>query len=470
MTEGADTPLWALAATQIAALVRSRQLSAREVAEAALDRLEAVNPELNAVVECRPEETLSAADALDARIAGGEDPGPMAGVPVTIKVIVDQRGYATTNGVTLQRDLIAERDNPVVANLLQAGAISLGRTNTPAFSYRWFTSNQLYGRTRNPRRPDLTPGGSSGGAGAAVASGIGAVAHGTDIAGSIRYPAFACGVHGLRPSFGRVAAHNDSAPERDIGGQVMATSGPLARSVGDLRLAFEAMAKADPRDIWSVPAPLIGPAFARRAALSLRPDGIETDPALEQVLRDAADKLRAAGWIIEEVDALPPIAEAMPIQVTLWLGHDFDGKLAAARREGDPGALRVLESHEAFARGLAPDAIPQAMIARARVARAWNLFLQDYPLVLLPPGAELPFPDDLDLGSAQDFQRVWRAQSSMVGLAIPGLPALALACGATPEGVPLGIQLVAGRFREDVLFEAAAQIEARSEPVAIALT
>ncbi|OWX99656.1 amidase [Thioclava sp. F1Mire-8] len=469
MNDTAEPALWSLGATQIAALVRSRQVSAREVAQAGLSRLEAVNPAINAVVECRPEETLAAAEAVDARIARGEDPGSLAGVPVTIKVIVDQRGYATTNGLTSQKDLISKTDNPVVANLLGAGAVSLGRSNTPAFSYRWFTNNLLHGHTYNPRRKDLTPGGSSGGASAAVAAGIGAIAHGTDIAGSVRYPAYACGVHGLRPSFGRIAAHNSTGAERDIGGQLMATSGPLARSVGDLRLAFTAMAKPDPRDIWSVPAPLHGPAVDRRAALCLRPDGAQTDPALQQSLLQSAEKLRAAGWIVEELDALPPIAEAARVQITLWLGHDYPGKLAAAQAEGDPGALRVLEGQAEFIRSLAPDAIPRALIRRAEIAREWALFLERYPLVLLPPSSELPFADNLDLGSDADYRRVWEAQNAMVGLPITGLPALSLATGATPEGAPLGIQMMAGRFREDVLFDAAAEIEARSAPVEIAM-
>jgi amidase len=467
MTDLADTPLWALGATQIAALVRARKISARDVAQAGLDRLEAINPMINAVVECRPDETLAAADAIDARIARGEDPGPLAGVPVTIKVIVDQRGYATTNGLRSQKNLIATVNSPVVENLLGAGAVSLGRTNTPAFSYRWFTNNQLHGHTYNPRRKDLTPGGSSGGAGAAVAAGIGAIGHGTDIAGSVRYPAYACGVHGLRPSFGRIAAHNDSGAERDIGGQIMATSGPLARSVADLWLGFTAMAKPDPRDIWSVPAPLIGPPVDRRAALCLRPDGMDTDPALEGVLLEAAEKLRGAGWVVDEVETLPPIAEAAQLQITLWLGHDYSGKYAAAQAEGDPGALRALEGQGDFVRSLASDAIPLALIRRAEITRAWNVFLQQYPIVLLPPSAELPFPDDLDLGTDEDYRRVWRAQMSMVGLPVTGLPALALASGETPDGAPLGIQMVASRFREDVLFDAAREIEARSAPVTI---
>lgn len=164
-----------------------------------MTRLEAVNPAINAVIDYRPETVLKDAEAVDAAIAAGYTPGPLAGVPITIKVNVDQKGYATTNGLTLQKDLIAETNNPVVQSFIDAGAVSLGRTNTPAFSYRWFTNNLLHGHTYNPRRKDLTPGGSSRGAGAAVAAGIGAIGHGTDIAGSVRYPAYACGIHGLRP-------------------------------------------------------------------------------------------------------------------------------------------------------------------------------------------------------------------------------------------------------------------------------
>ena len=189
--------IWRLSAVELAARIRNRDVSATEAAQSALARLSAANPAVNAVVDHRPEDVLAQAAAVDAALARGEDPGILAGVPVTVKVNVDQAGYATTNGVTLQKDLIAAVNSPVVDNLRRAGAVILGRTNTPAFSLRWFTSNIVHGETRNPRNPALTPGGSSGGAASAVAAGIGHLAHGTDIAGSIRYPAYACGVHGL---------------------------------------------------------------------------------------------------------------------------------------------------------------------------------------------------------------------------------------------------------------------------------
>lgn len=237
--------IWRLSATDLASKIRSRKISAKEAASAALARLDAVNPAINAVVDHRPEETLAQAEAIDTAIAKGEDTGVLAGVPITVKVNVDQAGFATTNGVRLQRDLVAQFNNPVVDNLRKAGAVIVGRTNAPAFSYRWFTTNLLHGDTKNPRDPAITPGGSSGGAAAAVTAGIGHIAHGTDIAGSIRYPAYACGVHGLRPTVGRIPAFNASLPERSIGGQITAVSGPLARTVGDLRLALAAMSQRD---------------------------------------------------------------------------------------------------------------------------------------------------------------------------------------------------------------------------------
>src|ERR1700744_4091296 len=206
--------IWRLPAQELAGLVRSKKVSAKEAATAALARLDAVNPAINAVIDHRPEDVLAQAAFVDAAIARNEAVGPLAGVTVTIKVNVDQEGYANTNGLKMQRDLIARSNTPLIENLRKAGAVILGRTNSPAFAYRWFTSNLLHGHTKNPRDPSITPGGSSGGAGSSVAAGIGHIAHGTDIAGSIRYPAYACGVHGLRPTVGRIPAFHPSGPER----------------------------------------------------------------------------------------------------------------------------------------------------------------------------------------------------------------------------------------------------------------
>ena len=460
----ADQALWQLSAAQTAALVRARQRSATEVARAALERVAAVNPRLNALVECRPDEVLARAAAIDAALARGDDPGPLAGVPVTIKVNVDQAGYATTNGLKSQKDLIASEDAPMVRGLMQAGAVPLGRSNVPAFCYRWFTSNQLHGRTLNPRNAALTPGGSSGGAAAAVAAGMGAIGHGSDIAGSIRYPAYACGVHGLRPSLGRIANFNASAPrDRTIGGQITAVSGPIARTVHDLRLGLHAMALADARDPWQVPAPLIGPALARRAAVCLRPDGMDTAPEICTALLDAAARLRDAGWVVDEVDALPALAEGVPLQIALWMGDGYAQQAAAAAAEGDPGAIAALAGQAELARRIGVAELSDALVRRLTLARAWQRFLAEhYSAVLLPTSAELPFEDDLDLKDPASYQRVWRAQMPQIALPLTGLPALALATGFVQGNIPVGIQIVAGKLREDVCLEVGEAIEARS--------
>jgi amidase len=458
------TDLWRLSAAELAARIQSKEISAREAARAALDRLDAANPVINAVVEHRPEDVLAQADAVDAAISRGESPGMLAGVPVTVKVNVDQAGYATTNGVSLQRDLIAQTDNPVVSNLRRAGAVILGRTNTPAFSYRWFTSNMLHGVTRNPRDPSLTPGGSSGGAAAAVASGIGHLAHGTDIAGSIRYPAYACGVHGLRPTLGRIPAYNASLPERAIGAQLTAVSGPIGRSIRDLRLGLAAMAAPDPRDPWWVPAPLTGPEVPRVAAMCIRPDGLDTSPEVAGALQDAARRLREGGWRVEEIDGTPPLKEAAELQINMWLSDGYDAMEASALKEGDRGAITALAGQKARAKAVDMAAFSATLARRATLLRMWQLFLEEYAVVLLPVSAELPFPNDLDLQGEDSYARVWAAQMTQVGLPFVGLPALTVSTGMVGTA-PVGVQIVAGRYREDLCLLAGEVIEQSGAPV-----
>lgn len=460
-----DTEPWRLSAAEVAQSVRQKRLSAVEVAQSALARLQAANPAVNAVVECRPDEVLAAARRVDEAVARGEDPGPLAGVVVATKVNVDHAGYATTNGLKSQKDLVAKTSSPVVDSLLAAGAVAVGRTNTPAFSYRWFTGNLLHGVTRNPHDAALTPGGSSGGSAAAVAAGICHLAHGTDIAGSIRYPAYACGVHGLRPSLGRVAAYNATATvDRPIGGQIMAVSGPIARSIDDLRLGLQAMSRPDARDPWWVPAPLQGPALARKVAMCLRPGGLDTAPQVCAAIEDAAARLRDAGWSVEEVGDLPPLQEAIAIQVALWMGDGYDALVEAAKREGDPGAITALAGQADIAGGLGLPELSSALSRRLGIARAWQLFLERYPLVLLPISGELPFANDLDLQGPQAYQRVWRAQLPMIALPLTGLPSLCVSTGKAGR-TPVGVQLVAPRFREDWCLLAGADIEARGTRV-----
>src|SRR4051812_14260387 len=416
--------LWRLSAAEMAALIRSKQVSAKQAATAALARLDAVNPAINAVVDHRPEDVLTQAAGIDAAIARNEDAGPLAGVPVTVKVNIDQQGYATTNGLKLQRDVIAKTSSPVIDNLRKAGAVILGRTNCPAFSYRWFTTNLIHGDTKNPRDPGITPGGSSGGAGSAVAAGIGYIAHGTDIAGSIRYPAYACGVHGLRPTMGRVAAFNAALPERPIGPQISAVSGPLARTVGDLRIALAAMAQPDARDPWWVPAPLEGPARAKRAALCLRPDGLEIAPEIAVALTDAAKRLQRAGWAVEEIQNTPPLREAAELQTKLWLGDGYEAQLQAAEREGDPGALACLRGNRDKVHPFDAAAFSKALTCRATLTREWQLLFEDYALLLMPVFGGVPFPDGLDRRDDPAVAPGWGPQMAPGGISVLGAPGL----------------------------------------------
>lgn len=459
--------LWQMSASEVARLVRTRKVSAREVAEAALQRLDAVNPRINAIVDCRPDQVREQADLVDTMLAQGNDPGPLAGVPVTVKINLDQAGFATTDGSRLQENLVAKFNSPVVDNLVRTGAVLLGRSNAPTFALRWFTSNLLYGGTNtyNPRDPSLTPGGSTGGGAAAVTAGIGHIALGTDIGGSVRYPAYACGVHGLRPSLGRVPFYNATSPETTIGAQLMHVAGPLARTVEDLRISLSAMSVADPRDPWSVPAPLEGQNMPLHAALCLRPAGRQVAREVEAAVLDAGRRLADAGWTVEEVDDTPPLNEPAEVQEWLWLADGFAQLADAVARDGDPGAMAVMAFAKPRTKTYPTDAVARGLVQRAAARRQWQLFLNKYAVLLIPVSAELPFPDELDLQGTAAFQRVWDSQFLLRATPVLGLPILTVSTGLVDQ-TPVGVQIVANRFREDLCLRAGEAIEAQGTPPA----
>ncbi len=452
--------LWALSAADQARLIRTRAASAREVVSSVIARHEATHAAINAVVELREEEALAAADAADAAVRHGEALGPLHGVPVTIKVNIDQAGYATTNGVAAFKDLIATGDSPVVANLRRAGAIPMGRTNTPAFSYRFFTDNALHGRTLNPRNPRLTPGGSSGGASAAVAVGVGAIAHGNDLGGSIRYPAYAVGVVGLRPSFGRVPAFNGTAvEERPITLQMLSVQGPLARTVGDLRLALAAMAAADPRDPWHCPVPLELPEPKRPWRIALATLG--ASPPVVQALRQAAGWLAEAGCVVEEV-ALPRFDEAAELWRALIVTESERALRPAIEQFGDDAIKTAYAAWAANVAPLAPDAFAAGLARRTAIWRDWQVFLSAYAAALLPVSLEPPFPQGLDQEGEAAGARILAAQAPLYVINLLGLPGLSVPTAVVHDGIPLGVQLVAARFREDICLSLGEVIEARA--------
>ena len=457
--------LWQLEASEIARLVRAGEASAREAVESALHRLHEVNPRLNAVVRVLEAEALAAADAADARRAAGEPLPPLHGVPVTTKVNVDQAGLPNDNGVVAFRDVIAEQDNPVVANLRKAGAIIIGRTNTPAFSMRLFTENELHGATLNPWNPRHTPGGSSGGAAASIAAGIGAIAHGNDIAGSIRWPAFCNGIVGLRPTGGRVPSFNPSAPAaRAMASQLMAVNGPLARSVRDVRLGLHAMAARDVRDNRWTDVPLEGPAPSRpiRVAMVVAPDGAATRPELQQATREAGGRLAAAGYAVEEVET-PSFAELAALWHRIGVPDVFGGLQAKLEQYGDD---RIRHSAALWAQLHPPGDFADyraALAERDAALHRWLVFMEAFPLVLLPGAGEPALPVGLDLMGLDEMRRCLAAAHTQIGLPVLGTPVLAVPIGQA-QGLPLGVQLMAGRFREDLVLAAGEAIEAPTGP------
>lgn len=461
--------IWRWGAAETAQAVATRRISSREAVASCLARLEAVNPRVNAVVDLLAEEALAAADRADADLRAGEPLGPLHGVPVTVKINVDYGGRATTNGVAAFKDLVAAADSVPVANLRKAGAIIFGRTNVPAFSTRYFTDNDLYGRTLNPWDAARTPGGSSGGAAAAVAVGIGPLAHGNDRAGSIRYPAYACGVAGLRPSFGRVPDFNPgNAEERGLSSQLTNVQGPLARSVGDLRLGLAALSARDPRDPWWTPAALdLGrPRRPLRVAMLAGLPGTVVDPAVAATVRQAARWLEEAGCRVEEL-APPRFVEAATLFWTLLMTEEraasTEEKAASTRaidRFGDDAVRRARASTRRYAAELDFDGYVKALARRTTILREWLLFLERHPLLLMPVSWQPPFPVDHDQQGDEAVRRMLDAHHPMLAVSVLGLPGLAVPTGAV-DGVPMGVQLVAGRFAEELCLAAGEIIEAR---------
>lgn len=456
-----STETWRLGAVDLAARIRARELSAREATAQTLARIAELNPRLNALAEVMADEALAAADAADRALAAGAAPGPLHGVPVTVKVNVDTAGHATTDGIVAQRDNIAASDSPLVTHLRAAGAVIVGRSNTPAFSLRWFTDNALHGRTLNPFDPGVTPGGSSGGAAVAVATGMGAIAHGNDYGGSIRHPAWACGVVGLRTTVGRVPAYKASAPTRLPSNQMMSVQGPLTRSVADARLALQVMSQGSALDPQWTPAPLDhGDHDAPlRMALFCRHPAYDADPAVTTALQQAARWLAAAGCVVEEAEP-PHFEEAAALWRQLVMDDLRRGGQAAVAAHGDAGVQRALAGYLHGLPALDRDATLAALARRHDIARDWALFLQRWPLLLMPVSWQRPFPVDADVGPPAVVQPLLRAQSPLLGTAMLGLPGLALPTGLDAGGLPTGVQLVADRFREDRLLRGGEIIEA----------
>jgi amidase len=402
---------------------------------------------------------LLAADAADAAQARGEPLGALHGVPVTIKVNIDVQGEATDEGVVALKDNIAQTDSPLVQSMRQAGAIIVGRNNAPAFSLRWFTDNQHHGRTLNPFDARVTPGGSSGGAAAATAMGMGAIAHGNDYGGSVRYPAWACGVVGLRTTVGRVPSYKASAPHRIISNQQMSVQGPLTRTVADARLALQVMSQGSPLDPQWTPAPLEW-ADAReptRVAVFRSWAHSPVDPTASAAVDQAAQWLQAAGYTVEEVEP-PHFAEVSAMQFHMVMNDMRRAGEAFMMDKGDDALRTALGHYMAINPTWDRDQYLEALTLRFNIARDWAVFFEQYPVLLMPNSWERQFPIDDDQRSAERTAQILLAQAPLLSTATLGLPGLSVPTGVM-NGLPVGVQIVSTKFREDRMLAAGEVIE-----------
>lgn len=461
-----NEPIWSLTACELAGAIRDRSVSAVEAAESSLGRIRETNPALNALAEFDEDAVLRAARAADDAVRSGEPLGPLHGVPVSMKINTDERGRATTDGLPSLVDDVAPRDAAVTASLRAAGAVFVGRNNAPQFSFRWFSENPVHGRTLNPWDPALTPGGSSGGAASAVASGMVPLAHGNDIGGSIRYPAYACGVAGIRPTIGRIPAEfgwRDFDRPQSIADQLMCTHGPIARTVADLRLGLRAMTGFDPRDGVSSPTGEMPRRRVRSVGLVRDPGVLAPDRDLLDALDRAAGILGDAGIEVVEME-LPELAEAHHLWSLLLL-EEMREMRELMETLGDAAARSAMDHMLEYATDrwgsevTAGDYFSGWTRRNALLARLGEVF-DATPVVMTPPSARAPFRYGTDTAGDARTVEMHHAQWPQKALPVLGLPGVAIPTGAA-AGVPTGVQLLGARFSDDTLLDTAQLIEDR---------
>ena len=450
--------LWRRTAGELAALIRSGEVSSREVVQAHLARIDEVNPVVNAVVNRLDDSALAAADAADT-VPLAERTGPLHGVPFTIKENIDCVGSPTTQGVPAFANTLPERDAAIVARMKRAGAIPLGRTNLPEMGVRLDTDNPLRGRTRNPWNGHLTPGGSSGGEAAALATGMTPFGLGNDIGGSLRNPAYCCGIASLKPTVGRIPLAAVNAGE--YGGMAMAllTDGPMTRSVADLRLGLSILAGRDRRDPQSVDAPLTGSVPARpRAALVTKIPGCELPAATVSEIERAGRVLADRGWEVEEAEPpeLDRVNDIWGKVITYDSDVTFDEMKAVVRPVVYDSLVRLDQRFDARSTS---NAVMHG--ERQRLRALWSEWLTDYTVAIGPTWTCTPWPIDSDLDGQRGTDLMLETVRFITPGNVLGIPGVALPTGVA-DGLATGIQVYAELYREDLCLMAAEAIEAES--------
>lgn len=449
--------LWSKSATALAALIECGDVSSREVIDAHLERIASVNAHVNAVVEVLADSARKEADEADRLQKQGAPLGPLHGVPFSIKTNIDVKDGATTEGCVALKDLVAPSDAPIVEKMRGAGAVALARTNMPDLGLRINTESSLYGAAHNPWDLTRTVGGSSGGEAAAIATGMSPLGLGNDIGGSLRNPAYCCGIASIKPSFGRVAQGNESSLiDPGLNSQLMLVQGVLARSVADVRLGFESIMGAHRRDPHAIDAPLVGPGAKKRVALVPEPEGGSTDPGVAAGVRAAGRALEEAGYVVEEISP-PMLTEAyLSWSELMWTSLAVVGPLLESVM-GDGGrAFLDFTSVEYPPR--TPESEYLLHTQRYKVAKAFQSFLADYPVMVGPTWTQPPFPLGFDIASKENAWQVVEMFRFVLPANLLGLPAACVPTGLS-TGLPTGVQVISARFREDLCLDAAQSIE-----------
>ena len=438
-------------ATELAALIQSRDVSAEAVMESHLQRIAAVNPSVNAIVTLLPERALEAARSADRDLAAGKPTGPLHGLPIAHKDLALTKGVRTTFGSRVFADFEPTEDSLTVERLRAAGAIMIGKTNTPEFGVGSQTFNEVFGVTRNPYALDRTAGGSSGGAAAALAARMVPIADGSDMGGSLRNPAAFCNVVGLRPTPGRVPFWPSELPWTTLG-----VEGPMARTVSDCALLLSAMAGPDPRVPISLPEP--GETFLRPlerdfrgVAIALSADyggTLPVEPAIVEAIERCREPLESLGGAVS--NAVPDLSGADTAFKRLR-AHFFATRSAALLEAHRPLLKDTLIENIEDGLALSGPDIGAAEKLRATAFANLREFLTDYEFLVLPVTQVVPFDADIPWVrtiNGEPMQQYLDWMRSCYYITVTGHPAISVPAGFTGDGLPVGLQIV-GRYGDD---------------------
>ena len=470
MTDTSRNELCTMDAVTMAAEIRARRLSPVEVTQAVLERMERLEPTLHAYCTPTPELAMETARRVEAAIVGGQQVGPLAGVPVAVKDLICTRGIRTVSGSRAYEDFVPDEDDVVVERLKDADAVILGKTNVPEFGYSGVGHNPVFPATRNPWNTELTPGGSSAGSGAAVAAGMGPLALGSDGGGSIRIPSSFCGLYGLKASMGRVPLYPGTKDERLPGvssWESLEHIGPMTRTVADSALLMSVIAGPDPRDRLSVPAGDVdwtrcteGGIQGLRVAYSADWGYAAVDARVRAVVDDAVEAFeRDLGCTVERVDPSWP--------------HPYEAFWAIVANESDLRGLRAMVERIG-ADNMTPHVVDfirtewtaeqftDALMVRKAVQNGMWRLMQDHDLLLTPTLAVPPFevgiqgPEVIDGRSVEPFEWLHFTYP----LNFTGQPAASVPAGWTDDGLPVGLQIIGRHLDDSTVLRASAALEA----------